>query len=84
MQESTECFMCMFINRRLCTSPDSNKTLDNIFAYLIVFVYAVTPHTELSYFGLDMMCTLKFSHLNPSEATMFDSKLACKIYWEMR
>lgn len=57
MQECTECFVCMLINRRPCTFSDSRKTLDNIVCNLIIFVDAIT---ELNYFGLDMMCTLKF------------------------
>lgn len=44
--------MCMFINRKPCTSPDSNKTLDNIFGCLIIFDDAITPPNELNYFGL--------------------------------
>lgn len=58
----TECFVCMLINRRPCTSSGSNKTLDNIVGNLIIFGVAITAHTELNYFSLDMMCTSKFTH----------------------
>lgn len=65
-----QCFMYVFINKRPCAIPDSNKALVNILGYLIFSVFAITPHTEHTYISLDTMCTLEFPHFNPSEATV--------------